>query len=125
MKRLLLFFVAIVACVAVSAHEVTPECAEIVHSETMCIYLRASIDTLIEHLKGQTENRPLLSPDKNGLQDCHSDRAKRVEESALRDRITELMGKRSATYEKTAHVIIDIDGKSIEAVASEIISTLG
>ena len=90
----------------------TPECAEIVHSETMCIYLRASIDTLIEHLKGQTENRPLLSPDKNGLQD-------------LRDRITELMAKRSATYEKTAHVIIDIDGKSIEAVASEIISILG
>ena len=103
----------------------TPECAEIVHSEAMCIYLRASIDTLIEHLKGQTENRPLLSPDKNGLQDCHSDRAKRVEESALRGRITEIMAKRSATYEKTAHVIIDIDGKSIEAVASEIISILG
>ena len=102
----------------------TPECAEIVHSETMCIYLRASIDTLIEHLEGQTENRPLLQ-NKTAPTDCHSDRAKRVEESALRDRITELMGKRSATYEKTAHVIIDIDGKSIEAVASEIISTLG
>ena len=86
----------------------TPECAEIVRSETKCIYLRASIDTLIEHLEGQTENRPLLQ-----------------DKTSLRDRITELMGKRSATYEKTAHVIIDIDGKSIEAVASEIISILG
>ena len=85
----------------------TAECAEIVRSETMCIYLRAAIDTLIEHLEGQTENRPLLQ-----------------DKSSLRDRITELMGKRSATYEKTAHIIIDTDGKSIEAVASEIISKL-
>ena len=102
----------------------TAECAEIVHSETMCIYLRGSIETLMEHLEGQTEHRPLLSPDKTDLQDCHSERAKRVEESALRDRITALMAKRSSTYEKTAHVIIDIDGKSIEAVASEIMSIL-
>ena len=86
----------------------TAECAEIVHSETKCIYLRASIDTLIEHLEGQTGNRPLLSQ----------------EVTALRDRITDLMGKRASTYEKTAHVMIDIDGKSIEAVASEIISII-
>ena len=102
----------------------TPECAEIVHSETMCIYLRASIDTLIEHLEGQTENRPLLSQDNPDSPHCHSERAKRVEESVLRTRITALMAKRSSTYEKTAHVIIDIDGKSIEAVASEIMSIL-
>ena len=87
----------------------TPECAEIVRSETKCIYLRASIDTLIEHLEGQTDNRPLLSQ----------------EATVLRDRITDLMAKRASIYEKTAHVIIDIDGKSIEAVASEIISILG
>ena len=86
----------------------TAECAEIVHSDTICIYLRATVDTLMEHLSGQTDNRPLLMQ----------------EESALRDRISELMEKRSATYEKTAHVIIDIDGKSIEAVASEIISVI-
>jgi shikimate kinase len=34
------------------------------------------------------------------------------------------MARRSDTYEKTAHIIIDTDGKSIEAVASEIISKL-
>ena len=86
----------------------TAECAEIVHADTICIYLRATVDTLMEHLEGQTDNRPLLMQ----------------EEPALRDRISELMEKRSATYEKTAHVIIDIDGKSIEAVASEIISVI-
>ena len=97
----------------------TKECAEIVHSDTLCIYLKASVETLMEHLSGQTDSRPLLN-----THDCHSDRAKRVEESALRDRITELMALRSDTYEKTAHIVIDTDGKSIEAVASEIISIL-
>ena len=97
----------------------TKECAEIVHSDTLCIYLKASVETLMEHLSGQTDSRPLLN-----THDCHSDRAKRVEESALRDRITKLMALRSDTYEKTAHIVIDTDGKSIEAVASEIISKL-
>ena len=32
----------------------TAECAEIVHSDTICIYLKASVDTLMEHLSGQT-----------------------------------------------------------------------
>lgn len=43
----------------------------------------------------------------------------------MRERITSLMSRRSATYENTAHVIIDTDGKSIEAIASEIVSLLG
>ena len=114
----------------------TPECAEIVKEQTTCIYLRASVETLIEHLEGQTANRPLLN-----LQNCHSDqnsnchserdsnchfeRAKRVEKSmTLKSHIESLMTQRSTTYEKTAHIIIDTDGKSIETIASEIISTL-
>ena len=106
----------------------TPECAEIVKEQTTCIYLRASVETLIEHLEGQTANRPLLN-----LQNCHSERdsnwhferAKRVEKSmALKSNIESLMALRSTTYEKTAHIIIDTDGKSIEAIASEIISLL-
>ena len=105
----------------------TPECAEIVSSETICIYLRSSVETLIGNLEGQTANRPLLNlqnchSDRDS--NCHSDRAKRVEESTTRNRITELMSLRSSTYEKTAHIIIDTDGKSIEAIASEIISLL-
>ena len=84
----------------------TAECAEIVHSDTICIYLKASVETLMEHLSGQTDGRPMLG------------------DSDLRTRIEDLMALRSETYEKTAHIIIDTDGKSIEAVASEIINII-
>ena len=82
----------------------TPECAEIVKDQTCCIYLKASIETLMEHLSGEADGRPMLNGD------------------TLHERIAELMAQRSETYEKTAHIIIDTDGKSIEAIASEIIS---
>ena len=105
----------------------TAECAEIVHSDTLCIYLKASVETLMEHLSGQTDNRPLLSQ-KHSLNEIST---RHCEESEgrrgnleLETRIKELMALRSATYEKTAHIIIDTDGKSIEAVASEIISII-
>ena len=81
----------------------TPECAEIVKDQTFCIYLKASIETLMEHLSGEADGRPMLNGD------------------TLHERITELMAQRSETYEKTAHIIIDTDGKSIEAIASEIL----
>jgi shikimate kinase len=84
----------------------TPECAEIVHSRTRCIYLRASVETLVSHLENEAAGRPMLA------------------DSSLRERITTLMAQRSATYEKTAHVMIDTDGKSIEAFASDIVSML-
>ena len=113
----------------------TKECADLVRQNTRCIYLRASVDTLIEHLEGQTGNRPILnSADCHSDRDsichsdrdsiCHSDRAKRVEESALRNRIEELMSLRADTYEATAHIILDTDGQSIDSLAQEIISIL-
>ena len=83
----------------------TPECAELVRENTVCIYLRASVDTLVEHLASEAAGRPMLSGD-------------------LRSRIETLMLQRSSTYEKTAHITIDTDGMSIEAVASEIASVL-
>jgi len=105
----------------------TAECAEIVHSDTICIYLKASVDTLMEHLSGQTDNRPLLSQ-KHSLNEIST---RHCEESEgrrgnleLETRIKELMALRSDTYEKTAHIIIDTDGKSVEAVASEIINII-
>jgi shikimate kinase len=45
-----------------------------------------------------------------------------VETSPLRARILELMSRRAASYERTAHIIIDTDGKTIEAIAAEIIT---
>ena len=43
----------------------------------------------------------------------------------LQERIEELLSQRADIYEKTAHIIIDTDGKSIEAIASEISASLG
>ena len=105
----------------------TAECAEIVHSDTLCIYLKASVETLMEHLSRQTDNRPLLSQ-KHSLNEISTRHREESEgrrgNLELETRIKELMALRSATYEKTAHIIIDTDGKSIEAVASEIISII-
>ena len=80
----------------------TGECAKLVHEHTVCIYLRASVDALVARLKDESAGRPLLSGD------------------SLRERITGLMVQRTSTYEKTAHITIDTDGKSIEAIAEEI-----
>ena len=79
----------------------TEECAKIVHEKTVCIYLQASVETLMDHLAGEVDNRPMLAGN-------------------LRTRIEELMSIRSATYEKTAHIMIDTDGKTIEEIAREI-----
>ena len=92
----------------------TPECAELVHENTLCIHLSASVDTLMSHLEDEAEGRPMLSPVKSGKTDT-------TPSDALRSRISELMDKRSETYEKTAHVIIDTDGKSINEIAEEIV----
>ena len=81
----------------------TQECAEIIHRRTLCIYLRASVDTLVSHLEGEAGSRPMLNTD-----------------ISLRKRITLLMEQRSATYEDTAHHIIDTEGKTIAEIALEI-----
>ena len=112
----------------------TPSCAKLVHEHTLCIYLRASVETLLAHLSGEADKRPLLQNNTDqttsdchfdrAASDCHFDRAERVEKSpTLRQRIETLMTHRSSTYEKTAHIIIDTDGKSIDSICQEIIST--
>lgn len=83
----------------------TRECAEIVRERTMCVYLRATVETLAEHLEGETQGRPMLSGN-------------------VQERISELMAQRAAKYEGTAHIIIDIDGKSADEVAQAIIDSL-
>ena len=89
------------------------ECERMVHEGTVCIYLKASVETLLSHLEGEAAGRPLL----NNTPVMSSE----VETSPLRNRILDLMAKRSATYGRTAHHIIDTDGKSIEDIAAEII----
>ena len=81
----------------------TRECAEMVREKTMCVYLRATVETLVRNLDGENENRPMLS-----------------KEEPLNVRVAHLMALRSGTYERTAHMVIDTDGKSIADIAMEI-----
>ena len=83
------------------------ECAEMVGERTLCIYLKASVDTLVKNLEGETEGRPMLASGR-----------------PLRDRITELMAQRSSTYEMTAHIIIDTDGKDMDEIVRMIMTEI-
>ena len=87
--------------------------AEMVHERTICIYLKASVDTLMEHLTGETSGRPLLA--------ATSLREAERRDNPLQERITKLMRERSSTYERTTHHIIDTDGKTVDEIAQEII----
>lgn len=84
----------------------SPESARLVHDRTTCIYLRASIETLVYNLTMWPEDRPMLKdlPDRETL-------VRRVEQ---------LMEERERIYERTAHIIIDIDGKEYGEIAEEI-----
>lgn len=90
----------------------TPSSAEMVHEKTVCIYLRASVHTLLEHLDGEAAKRPLLTTGNHSSQ---------ADSTALRHRIESLMALRSTTYEHVAHHIIDTDGKCVEEIAREIL----
>ena len=75
-----------------------PASAALLREKTVCIYLRATLDTLLARLAGETAGRPLA-------------------DASLADRLA----SREPIYEKTAHVIIDTDGLSPDEVADEII----
>ena len=68
------------------------------------IYLRATTQTLIDHLKTDA-GRPLLQGG----------------EEELSTRIIRLMEERSPVYERVADCILDVDNKTAEEVAKEIV----
>ena len=101
----------------------TPDCAHMIQERTWCIYLRASLDTLVERLRNEAAGRPMLrtrTPDP-GTEPCPTPADADI---ALRERISSLLAQRSATYESVAHHIIDVDGLSVEDVARSILSTI-
>lgn len=84
------------------------EAATLVYNLTRCIYLKAGIDTLVFNLTNWPGDRPML----DGNPDSET----------LRRRIGELMSQRESTYGRTAHIILDIDGKDYGTVSDEIIA---
>ena len=102
----------------------TPECEELVHGQTVCIYLRASVEELVGRLSGESSGRPLLFSGPKDTTDTPREdilQEQQTKTSALRKRILELMSIRSETYERVSHHIIDTVGKSIDQVTREII----
>ena len=75
-----------------------PASATLLHEKTVCIYLRATLDTLLSRLEGESAGRPLADAS-----------------------LAERLAARAPLYEKTAHVVIDTDGLTPEEVSDEII----
>lgn len=69
------------------------------------VFLRAQLETLSKRLKVDGE-RPLLQTSAENLQ----------------DRLARLMKERSPVYEHVADYIVDVDGKTPEEIAKEIIA---
>jgi shikimate kinase len=98
-----------------------PGSARLVHEETVCIYLRATLETLSARLAGEADSRPLLAAGPCpadpfvGLQPPRDD--------SVFKRLEKLLAERAAVYEETAHIILDTDGNDPGDIASEIIVT--
>lgn len=121
--------------------------SELVHSRTRCIYLSASVDTLVSRLSSDT-SRPLLSEaasrtaqayvssstpgmssppqDKDDSLHGHTGLceksstcvAQKRPENLLRDRIERLYASREATYRSVAHHTVATDGLSVATIAA-------
>ena len=98
----------------------TEECAEMVREKTVCIYLRASVETLAGRLADQADGRPLLRCHAAAPAPAGTSLRGAQRRGNLQGRIEELLALRAGTYEQTAQMVIDTDGKSIVDMAMEI-----
>lgn len=84
----------------------SPRCASAVRNRSLCIYLKASPETLARNLSGaEAGKRPLLA-----------EAAGQGHEAMVRQ-ISLMLDRRGPTYMKYAHIVTDTDGKSIEETA--------
>ena len=88
------------AVLALGGGSVTlPGAVPLLKGKTLCIWLQAGLETLAARLAG-TEDRPLLTAP---------------------DSLEKLLSERAPLYRTSAHVCLDTDGATPEAVADEII----
>ncbi|HLP63826.1 shikimate kinase [Flavobacterium sp.] len=73
-------------------------------TDSVSIYLKASIDTLYSRLKNQRESRPLLA---------------QLGEGELREFIAKHLFERSYFYNQAKHIVV-VDDKSIDDIVKEI-----
>ena len=77
---------------------------EILKNEEKIIFLDASTEIIIEHLSKEVNKRPLLKDSEN-----------------LHKRIDELMSMRYNKYKEVCDISIDVNGKNIDEVISQIL----
>ena len=77
---------------------------EVLQKNGKIVFLRATLDTLSKRLKVDGE-RPLLQTSTENI----------------RDRLARLLAERSPIYEHVADYIVDVDGKTPEEIAKEIV----
>ena len=105
-----------------------PECAQIISDETLCIYLKASSETLLSHLEGEnTASRPMLggaaSPDAPDSSES-APGSECINRRILDSRLKELLRGREAIYEKTARHTLVTDGQSVKQISLQIANLL-
>ncbi len=81
---------------------------EVLQKNGRIVFLQASLDTLAKRLKVDSE-RPLLQTSTENL----------------RERLSKLMAERAPIYEHVADFVVDVDGKTPEQIADEIILLIG
>ncbi len=105
-----------------------PECAEIISAQTLCIYLKASPETLLSHLEGENAaSRPMLGGAASPNASVSSESApgpECINRRILGSRLKELLRGREAIYEKTARHSIVTDGQSVKQISLQIANLL-
>ena len=82
----------------------TKENYNILKNEENVIFLDASVETIISHLQNERNKGPLLKESEN-----------------LNKKIEELLSTRYEKYRKVSDILIDINGKNIDEVISQIL----
>ena len=82
----------------------TKENYNILKNEENVIFLDASVETIISHLQNERNKRPLLKESEN-----------------LNKKIEELLSTRYEKYRNVSDILIDINGKNIDEVISQIL----
>jgi len=82
---------------------------KLIKEKTFCIYLKASSNTQFSRLSNSKKTRPNLS----GFSDAEFEKG-----------IEQLFEERREGYEKSNSLVIDVDGKSIKNMLSEIMNSI-
>lgn len=94
----------------------SPDCRTEIKRHSICIYLRATTETLVRNLTTEAvpaEEVPAETAKRPLLKNCRN-------REELTARIEEMLAARKGIYEEISDIIINTDGKSADTLAQEI-----